>query len=71
MAGVGAICTAVAIYFSTRELSKDLEQALVEKSRAILSRLEQSATYVAQMNTLKGVVAETVKNYRYGALPIV
>ncbi len=69
MAGMCTLCTAVAIFFSNKRLTNDLEQGLVEKSRAILSRVERSAHYVAQMNTLNGVISDTVKQFRYGMVP--
>lgn len=69
LSGVGALCTAVAVFYSSHQLAEDLQDARIDKGRAILSRVEQGSHYVAQMNVLKGVIAETVKNYRYGMIP--
>jgi len=63
-----AICTASAIFISSGELQENGETALIEKSRAILSRLEVGASYVAQMNTLDNVIEESVKKFPDGKL---
>lgn len=63
-----AISTAAAIYVSANRLRERGEDALVEKSRAILSRLEVGASYVAQMDTLDGVIAETIRKFPDGKI---
>jgi methyl-accepting chemotaxis protein len=63
-----AVSTAAAIVVSAAKLRERGEDALVEKSRAILSRLEVGASYVAQMDTLDSVVAETVKKFPDGKI---
>jgi methyl-accepting chemotaxis protein len=62
------ICTASAIFVSSGKLKENGEYALVEKSRAILSRLEVGAGYVAQMDTLGNVVEETLKKFPDGKI---
>ncbi|MBU6155043.1 MAG: methyl-accepting chemotaxis protein [Bdellovibrionales bacterium] len=62
------ICTASAIFVSSGKLKENGENALVEKSRAILSRLEVGAGYVAQMDTLGNVVEETLKKFPDGKI---
>jgi methyl-accepting chemotaxis protein len=62
------ICTASAIFVSSGKLRENGETALVEKSRAILSRLEVGAGYVAKMDTLGNVVEETLKKFPDGKI---
>ena len=62
------ICTASAIFVSSGKLRDNGELALVEKSRAILSRLEVGAGYVARMDTLGNVVEETIKKFPDGKI---
>ncbi len=64
------ICTAAAVFVSSRTIRKEGEVALEEKSRAILSRLEVGAQYIAQMGGLDGVVQETLRKHPDGVLPI-
>lgn len=61
-------CTASAIYLSDKELLEDGEDGLVEKSKAILSRVEVGAHYIAEMKTLDGVINETLKKYPDGKI---
>ena len=68
IAAACAVCTAAAIFVSSNKLRDQGQEALVEKSRAILSRLEVGASYVAQMDTLDSVVAETVKKFPDGKI---
>ena len=68
IAAACAVCTAAAILVSSNKLRDQGQEALVEKSRAILSRLEVGASYVAQMDTLDSVVAETVKKFPDGKI---
>jgi methyl-accepting chemotaxis protein len=63
------VCTTAAIFVSTQRIEANGQNALVDKSRAVLSRLEVGAGYVAEMQTLDTVVAETVKKYPDGRLP--
>jgi methyl-accepting chemotaxis protein len=65
---VGVVCTAIVKVVSVQTVSQGLEDKLVEKSRAILSRVDQSASYVAEMNTLASVIQETVKKFPDGNL---
>jgi len=62
------ICTASAIYVSSGKLRDNGENALIEKSRAILSRLEVGAGYVARMDTLGNVVEETLRKFPDGKI---
>ncbi len=63
------ICTVAAIFVSRTRIAANGEKALIEKSRAILSRLEVGRDYVADMGMLDGIVAETVKKFPTGVLP--
>lgn len=62
------ICTLAAIYVSSSRIQHNGEAALVEKSRAILSRLEVGASYVAQMDTLGNVIEETRTKFPDGKI---
>lgn len=62
------VCTLAAIYVSSSRIQKNGETALVEKSRAILSRLEVGAAYVAQMDTLGNVIEETKNKFPDGKI---
>ena len=67
-----AICTVAAIFVSSVKIHEQGENDLVEKSRAILSRLEVARAYVAGMGTLDTTIKETVSKYpegRDGSLP--
>jgi methyl-accepting chemotaxis protein len=69
---IAASCFVVitsSIVLSNHQLTEDGEDALADKSRAILSRLEVGAKYVAEMDTLEGVISETVKKFPDGKLP--
>lgn len=68
IAAACAVCTASAIFVASNKLRERGEDALVEKSRAVLSRLEVGAGYVAQMDTLDAVVAETIKKFPDGKI---
>ena len=62
------VSTAAAIIVSSKKLNNNGEEALIEKSRAILSRLEVGASYVAQMGTLDTVVTETLHKFPDGKI---
>jgi methyl-accepting chemotaxis protein len=63
------ICTAAAVFVSSQKLDEAGRRDLVEKSSAILSRIEVGAHYVAEMKMLDGVIAETLAKYPDGNLP--
>lgn len=63
------ICTAAAVYVSSKRLESEGRNHLIEKSRAILSRIEVGSHYVARMKTLDGVIEETRLKYPDGVLP--
>ena len=62
-------CTVAAVVVAQGRIQENGVEALVGKSRAILSRLAVGAGYVAEMDTLKDVIAETVRKYPDGNLP--
>ena len=62
------LCTTVAILISSDQLVKIGRENLIEKSQAILSRVKVGSDYVAQMDTLDGVIAETMKDFPDGQL---
>ncbi len=63
------ICTTAAIVVARARLQENGEQGLIEKSRAILSRLEVGRDYVADMGMLDSVAEEMVKRHPNGQLP--
>ncbi|NDD92355.1 DUF3365 domain-containing protein, partial [bacterium] len=63
------ICTTAAVIVSRKRIETNGANALVEKSSAILSRLEVGRDYVADMGMLEGMVSETVKRFPSGVLP--
>ncbi|MEN9722131.1 MAG: hypothetical protein RJB38_117 [Pseudomonadota bacterium] len=60
------ICTGAAILIARSQIAKNGEAALVQKSEAILSRLEVGRDYVADMGLVDEIVAETVKKFPSG-----
>ncbi len=62
------VCTSAAIVAAARMIDQAGKDALVEKSQAILSRLEVGAAYVANMGTLDQVIRETKANSPDGKL---
>ena len=66
-----AACLVVAIsaVVTTRILVKRHgERALIDKSAALLSRLDMGRSYVARMGVLTGLINETVKQFPDGKL---
>ncbi|MBC86582.1 MAG: chemotaxis protein [Bdellovibrionaceae bacterium] len=62
------ICVTAAIAVSFNKLENNGEAALVEKSQAILSRLEVGRKYVAKQGQLENMVQDTVAKYPDGKL---
>jgi methyl-accepting chemotaxis protein len=62
------LCTASAVLVARSRIEANSERALIEKSAAILSRLEVGRDYVAEMGTLKEVVNELVRKHPDGNL---
>ncbi len=62
------ICTTAAVLVARGRIAQNGEHSLLEKSKAILSRLEVGRDYVAEMDILDGVVAETVRKFPDGKL---
>jgi methyl-accepting chemotaxis protein len=65
---VGVISTTGSIFIAYKNIGHSMRADLTEKSQAILSRVEQSSHYVAEMNTLKGIIDETKKNFPDGQI---
>lgn len=63
------ICTTAAVFVSSQKLAQTGRDSLIEKSHAILSRTKAASGYVAAMQTLDGVVAETIQKYPDGVVP--
>ena len=63
------VCTSAAIFISSNLSNKSGKEALVEKSRAILTRLESARNYVANQNLLNDMIANAKKKYPKGNLP--
>lgn len=67
--GLGlAAATTVSIYVSVVELRSNGERSLVEKSRAILSRVEAARSYVAEMGVLKNIIEQVKHDHPDGNL---
>ncbi|MCX6117550.1 MAG: methyl-accepting chemotaxis protein [Proteobacteria bacterium] len=66
MGFIGVFCTSSAILVSTKMIEDVMQKDLIEKSKAILSRVEQGAHYVATMNTLPGIIQDTIQMYPDG-----
>jgi methyl-accepting chemotaxis protein len=69
IAAASLLCTLVAVFVSSRQIHKEGEQALVRKSKAILSRLEAVRSFIAEQGGLKGKIEAMVKKYPNGDLP--
>ena len=64
-----ATCTVAAILVARMEIAGIARDDLVEKSRAILSRLEVGRGYIANMEIMDGLIRDTVKAYPDGNIP--
>lgn len=64
----GAVSTGTAIFISAARVHKDGELSLVDKSRAILSRLESVRSYVASQGGLDEIIQKTVQQYPDGKI---
>jgi methyl-accepting chemotaxis protein len=62
------LCTLVGALIARNRLDHQGEDALADKSRAILSRLEVGRDYVSDMDTLGGVIDEMKKRFPDGRL---
>ena len=62
------VTTVAAIFIAWNKLESEGQRSLVSKSGAILSRIEVGSQYVAQMNTLDGVILETQSKFPDGKL---
>ncbi len=63
------LCTSTAVLVARNQIEKQGEKALIEKSRAILSRLEVGRNYVANMNILPSLIEETKQRFPNGTYP--
>ncbi|MEC9282414.1 MAG: methyl-accepting chemotaxis protein [Bdellovibrionota bacterium] len=68
LALVGVLSTGISIVVSAVQIRKKGEQDLVEKSRAILSRVHVGSNYVAEMNVLNSTIKEAVEKFPDGNL---
>lgn len=59
----------VSLWVSSSRISAQGDKNLIEKSQAILSRIEVGSQYVAQMETLDGIVEESLRLFPDGKLP--
>lgn len=67
--GACVVCTSAAILVARDRIQDNGERALVEKSQAILSRLEVGRDFVANMGILDSLIEESVKKHPDGELP--
>lgn len=65
---VGLTCTGFAILVATLGIKKQGKEALIDKSRAILSRVEVGSKYIAEMGNLKSIVEEAKTMHPNGKL---
>ncbi len=63
------LCTSTAVLVARNQIEKQGEKDLIEKSRAILSRLEVGRKYVANMNVLPSLIEETTQKFPDGKYP--
>nr|WP_295905800.1 methyl-accepting chemotaxis protein [uncultured Bdellovibrio sp.] len=63
------ICTAAAVFVSSARISGQGEQQLIEKSRAILSRLEAVRSYIASQGGLEASIEKAITEHPDGNLP--
>lgn len=63
------LCVGTAIFISNQRIHNIGTTQLIEKSRAILSRLEVVRSYVAQQGGLQPTIADTLNKYPDGKLP--
>lgn len=63
------LCVGTAIIISSQRIHRIGTTQLIEKSRAILSRLEVVRTYIAQQGGLQSTITDTVAKYPNGILP--
>lgn len=68
LALVGVLSTGISIVVSAVQIRKKGEQDLVDKSRAILSRVHVGSNYVAEMNVLNSTIKEAVEKFPDGNL---
>ncbi len=67
--GACVTCTVAAIVVARIEIGNMARADLVEKSRAILSRLEVGRDYIANMEIMDTMIRDTVKAYPDGNVP--
>ena len=63
------VCTGAAVLVASFSIKSQGDEALVDKSRAILSRLEVGRDYIADMGVLKGLIEKAKVTYANGQLP--
>lgn len=68
LALVGLLSTGISIFVASVHLREKGEQDLIDKSRAILSRVHVGSNYVAQMNVLNASIKEAVEKFPDGNL---
>lgn len=68
IAAASIVCTSVAVFVSSTKISAQGEQQLIEKSKAILSRLEAARNFVAAQDGLRSSIDKAVKESTDGQL---
>jgi methyl-accepting chemotaxis protein len=64
-----AVCTLAAVLVARHRIAQNGEEALTDKSRAVLNRLESARDYVARMGVLENLVSELASKYPEGNIP--
>lgn len=63
------ICTTAAVFVSSARISGQREQQLIEKSKAILSRLEGVRSYISSQGGLEASIEKALTEHPDGNLP--
>lgn len=66
---VSVMGTLSSIFVSKNRLEHEGRESLIQKAKAILSRVDVGSDYIAQMKGLDSVIAETVEKFPSGKLP--
>jgi methyl-accepting chemotaxis protein len=62
-------CTGAAVFVARQRMDASMQDGLVHKSEAILTRLESARRYVANQNLLNDTIDRIVKRYPDGRVP--
>lgn len=66
---LGLFLTCALVLLSIKQIEEEKAEALIDKSRAILSRLESVRNYIADQGGLKNAIQEVKLHYPNGVIP--